>query len=879
MLVLQGIGTAFGIGDGTLRFLRADSDFHENGNDGAEYFRAGSFGGGVGRTVLAAEHLSPAVIALLDTSMVSAFVLREGSQNSHDMIFLRSLGIPAVTNLGIEYDRLKEGARTMVDGDAGSVTQEPDMQTISQLAQKMLQAVKDSRNIQIIRGLPATTEYGIHVNLCANISTAAQAKQSLRFGVDGVGLFRTEFLFTSGDTLPDEDTQFHAYQEALLAMGDKRVVVRLIDFGSDKATFCPEMDVEANPALGFHTIPYSVMQHDILFTQLRALWRASLFGNLAIMLPMVTSTEEVYAVRMMMDEAKATLDESLTRTNANLPLGILVETPAAALTLDLFINKIDFVCIGTNDLAQYVLAIDRNDPSLYTSYNAKHPAVLRLVAQVVRTAHTMHLPVSVCGEIAGDPSLAGYFTGMGVSELSMATHKIPQMKKAIRALSIADCRAALMAALDTPAAPQFPGVIKPPEVPPVTPPVDAPIAPSVAAPVTPPVDAPIAVAVAAQVVNKTVAVEASAPVLEKTTPVIEKIIPIAEDTLPAVEDLAPVAEKIEIAQSDTPIFETKTPTSDMESKQAGTKPYAHTTIMPSTNDALALFGQENSADTLFEDTEETLFENTAEKNTLAELDTAEPKTVELEEPGLDVLSLDKPNFDILSDDEATIILSDEPDFEDSEDDDVSDDLGFDTVDSDEIVAFELASAHQDPAVHDEPNELNIEKDDDNASENVLLTSGKYSPMLFEDDILDTPHATSNIGAIYAELETMLTDSDAADKSLRDSAFVANVYDVPAIVGESEMRIYPKQSPQNELSPNSVANEQALEAFAAEEDDANKPNSIAANIAYFFNNDKNNAADSSLDDELLVLDNVTTVQPTKKKNFSDRFSSLFDGLKH
>ncbi|MEG1380897.1 MAG: phosphoenolpyruvate--protein phosphotransferase [Ruthenibacterium sp.] len=407
------------------------------------------------RVVLAAETLLPSQAIQLDRNKICAYLTREGGPSSHASILARSLGIPAVTALGEDFDALQDGARTMVDGETGAVVQNPDTQTITKFAQKMLQIVKEERALQSLKGLPATTQSGVHITLSANIALPDEARIALAHDAEGIGLFRSELLYLDANGFPEEDTLYLAYKTALLAMKGRRVLVRTLDIAEDKKVFYPDLPAETNPALGARSIPLSLARPEILKTQLRALLRASAYGNLGIVLPMVVCAEELRTVRTLLHEVRAALAAEGTVMGESVLLGALIETPAAAMIADILAKDADFLSIGTNDLTQYMLAIDRHSTPSVTGFDQKNPAVLRMIAQVAGAAKAARIPLSICGECASDVTLAGFFAGIGVSELSMAPGSILKMKKAIRALTSADCRTALTDALQLSVAPLF----------------------------------------------------------------------------------------------------------------------------------------------------------------------------------------------------------------------------------------------------------------------------------------------------------------------------------------------------------------------------------------------------------------------------------------
>ncbi len=396
------------------------------------------------RVILAAENLMPSEVVQLDRTKICAFVTRHGGPGSHASILARSLGIPTVTALGEDFDALHNGVRTMVDGETGEIVQNPDMPTISLFAQKMFQHVKDERSLQSLKGQPACTQNGVRIMLTANIALAQEAKKALAADAEGIGLFRSEILYLDAGGTPTEDTLYAAYQQALLAMNGRRVVVRILDAGEDKSIFFKGFVQEENPALGRSGLQLLLEHPTLLMTQLRALVRASAYGNLGILLPMVTDVQEIETVRTMLEEAKKQMSAEGRIVSDRIAIGAAIETPAAAMMADLIARHVDFLSVGTNDLAQYMLARDRK--SAHTA-DQKHPAVLRILAQIAGMTKAANIPLCVCGECAADASLAGFFAAIGVSELSMAPSAVLKMKKALRSLTGAECRTALVEAL------------------------------------------------------------------------------------------------------------------------------------------------------------------------------------------------------------------------------------------------------------------------------------------------------------------------------------------------------------------------------------------------------------------------------------------------
>lgn len=419
-----------------------------------------------GRVVLAANTLLPGEAVRLDRSKIAAFLMRDGAPNSAAAILARSLGIPTVTGLGSDFDQLEAGLRTMVDGSSGLVAQNPDTPTMSQLAQRMLQHVREERQQQMLRGVPAQTVDGVTIALTANISLPEEAQKAQSYDAEGIGLFRSETMYQKDGAFPDEDTLYKAYREVLLMMSGKRVVVRLLDLGSDKELFCPGQACDTDAPV-FNRVPRYLDCPALTNPQLRALLRASAYGNLAILLPMVVDANEVRTLKEQIGVLRKELRSEHKQVSDRISVGALIETPAAAATADLIAAEADFLSVGTNDLTQYILVADRTSMRDSETLNSRHPAVLRTVAQVVRMAHASGVPVSICGECASDPDLAAFFAGLRVTELSMSASCIPRIKKAIRALTDDACRAALQERLQVTRAPRAhaPEIITDAEIP------------------------------------------------------------------------------------------------------------------------------------------------------------------------------------------------------------------------------------------------------------------------------------------------------------------------------------------------------------------------------------------------------------------------------
>ena len=403
--------------------------------------------------ILCAEDTTPSEIASLDTEQELGVVTERGAVNSHAAILARALGIPLVIGVQDACQRLRAGELVIVDGASGEVLVEPDQEALARYAgrrQTPAAAAGDDS--------PAVTLDGFRVELAANIGSVKEAAAALAAGAEAVGVLRTEFLFLDRTTPPSEEEQFQAYAAVLRALAPRRVVIRTADIGGDKeaaylALPSPQSELRTphstfrtgeNPALGLRGIRLSLRQEAMFRTQLRALLRAAPFGNLAILLPMVCDVSEVRRARELIAHVHAELQRS---DLGPIGLGVMVETPAAAVLAAELAEQADFLSIGTNDLTQYVLAADRTDPAVAEWYQPLHPAVLRLVAATVEAANRAGKWAAICGEVAADPLAAPLFVGMGVRELSMAPASIPAVKQAIRRLRKADAASLLSEAL------------------------------------------------------------------------------------------------------------------------------------------------------------------------------------------------------------------------------------------------------------------------------------------------------------------------------------------------------------------------------------------------------------------------------------------------
>ncbi|MCI2046654.1 MAG: phosphoenolpyruvate--protein phosphotransferase [Faecalibacterium sp.] len=381
--------------------------------------------------ILAADTLFPSQTVQMDKSKILAFLTRGGAYNSHASILARTLGIPAIVNLGNNLDSLKEEDFILADGDKGIVITEPDEAALSAYHQRQAAAEQERAALAKLVEKESLSKDGRRIQLFANISTPQEAAEAKSAGAEGVGLFRSEFLFMHAAHLPSEDEQYQAYRQALENMAPAPVIIRTIDFGADKQLSCLPQKQEENPALGCRAIRLCFARPELLMVQLRALLRASAFGKLQIMFPMVATLEELLRLRSMVKKAKQDLDAAQLAYDSSVKVGIMVETPAAALASRELAAHADFFSIGTNDLTQYTLACDRMNEAVSNIFDSRNISVLRLIALTVRNAHAQGIPVGICGESAADPSLLPQYLALGVDELSMSAKRILPLRKVL----------------------------------------------------------------------------------------------------------------------------------------------------------------------------------------------------------------------------------------------------------------------------------------------------------------------------------------------------------------------------------------------------------------------------------------------------------------
>ncbi|WP_251447864.1 phosphoenolpyruvate--protein phosphotransferase [Vermiculatibacterium agrestimuris] len=381
--------------------------------------------------IAAAEDLTPSQTVSLDKALIQAIVTEKGSEFSHSAILARIMGIPAVAALGGEIGEGLDGAVIIVDGAAGQVILDPDEATLQTYQEKLAAFRQEREELERYAKQAPVTRDGRAVEVCANAADVADARKAVQNGAMGIGLFRSEFLYMDRAQLPSEEEQFQTYKAILEATKPGKVVVRTLDIGADKHTDCLDLPREENPALGYRAIRICLSRPELFRTQLRALLRASVYGELAVMFPMIISESEVIQARAIADEEKARLTAEGIPVAENIEWGIMIETPASAIMSDRLARHVDFFSIGTNDLTQYTLACDRMNAQIGQLYDAMDPAVLRFIRMAIDNAHKAGIWAGMCGEAAADARLIPILLKLGLDEFSVASGSIPRLKKQI----------------------------------------------------------------------------------------------------------------------------------------------------------------------------------------------------------------------------------------------------------------------------------------------------------------------------------------------------------------------------------------------------------------------------------------------------------------
>ena len=396
--------------------------------------------------ILVTHDLTPSLTVQLDRSTISAIATDAGTRTAHVAILARSLGLPAVVGLRTATAELQGGERVVLDGGTGMLAINPTDEEIAAYHERQLEEAVAEAALAELAALEAITLDGVRVTLRANVDIPEDAEAGARSGAQGVGLMRTEFLVIGRATMPDEDEQYRAYRRVLEAFEGHPVIIRTFDIGGDKLPM-GGFPTEPNPFLGWRAIRMCLDQPEMFRTQLRALLRASMHGNLRIMLPLIVTLDEVRAARRLLEESARELTERGVPHRVDIPLGVMIETPAAAVAGDTLTRDVDFFSIGTNDLVQYTLAVDRGNANLAPRYTPLHPAVLRLIHRTVEVATLADIDVAVCGEMASQPLMAFALLGLGVRQLSVAPRSVPLVKRIIRSVTAAHAKLAASAAL------------------------------------------------------------------------------------------------------------------------------------------------------------------------------------------------------------------------------------------------------------------------------------------------------------------------------------------------------------------------------------------------------------------------------------------------
>jgi len=386
--------------------------------------------------ILVADDLAPSETIQMDKDMVLGFLMKEGSVNSHTAILARSMGIPALVGIGDTLIEAQEGTFAIVDGIAGKAYVDPDPETLQRMEERQREAKERKKLLQSLKGQENVTLDGRKVKIYANIGNTRDIGNVLMNDAEGIGLFRSEFLYLESQDFPTEDEQFMAYKQVAETMAGRPVVIRTLDIGADKQADYFHLDKEENPALGYRAIRICLTRPEIFKTQLRAIYRAAVYGNLLIMYPMIISVEEIHQIKEIEKEVKAELQAEGIPFKGDIESGIMIETPAAALISDELAKEVDFFSVGTNDLTQYTLAVDRQNVKLDPFCNTHHKAVLRLIQYAAENIHREGKWIGICGELGADTRLTELFLRLGIDELSVSPSMVLEVRKKVRELDL-----------------------------------------------------------------------------------------------------------------------------------------------------------------------------------------------------------------------------------------------------------------------------------------------------------------------------------------------------------------------------------------------------------------------------------------------------------
>jgi phosphotransferase system enzyme I (PtsI) len=409
--------------------------------------------------ILVTHDLTPSLTVQLDRDAIIAIATDAGTRTSHVAILARSLGLPAIVGLRTATQQLSGHETAILDGSTGLLAINPTHFEIDAYKERARQEALEEAELSHLAGLDAVTTDGVRITLRANVDLPEEADIGATSGAEGVGLMRTEFLVVGRATMPDEDEQYRAYKRVVDAFGGKPVVIRTFDIGGDKLPV-GGFPSEPNPFLGWRAIRMCLDQPELFSVQLRALLRAAVHGDVRIMLPLVVTVDEVRQARKLLDQAAADLEARGAEFRSDVPLGVMIETPAAAVACNTFVDDVAFFSIGTNDLVQYTLAVDRGNANLAMRFTPLHPAVLRLIRRTIFTADQHLLDSAVCGEMASQPLMAFALIGLGVRQLSVAPRSVPLVKRIVRAISVAAAQEAANAAADSATAAESEAILR-----------------------------------------------------------------------------------------------------------------------------------------------------------------------------------------------------------------------------------------------------------------------------------------------------------------------------------------------------------------------------------------------------------------------------------
>jgi phosphotransferase system enzyme I (PtsI) len=390
--------------------------------------------------VIIAHNLLPSDAISMNKKMVKAIALDLGSKTSHTAIIAKSFAIPAVLGLSNLSQNVKSGDTVIVDGNQGVVIVDPDKETVKQYKSSQVKWQKHERDLQTLNRMQAETIDKRRISIEANIEVTEEVDAVLAHGADGIGLFRSEFLYMSPNSFPSEEEQLRSYRNVLEAMNGKSVTIRTLDLGGEKVMPGFDVGTEDNPILGWRAVRFCLAKPEIFKAQLRAMLRASVYGNLKIMFPMISGIEELLKTLDILDQLKKELRIAKIPFKEDIPVGVMIEVPSAALISEILAQKVDFFSIGTNDLIQYTIAVDRNNERIAYLYDPFHPGVLKLIKMVIDNAHAAGIPVGMCGEMAGDPFSAVVLLGLGLDQFSMSAFSIPEIKRIIRSVTMQEAK-------------------------------------------------------------------------------------------------------------------------------------------------------------------------------------------------------------------------------------------------------------------------------------------------------------------------------------------------------------------------------------------------------------------------------------------------------